>query len=425
MDNVQRLSELLARAPKSIEIIPGDGHEWLELVPENEHTPFLFVEENLGVPEKILYGSYMLSIKILGEPRNSIQTPDSRKTASILTRVILLANPAHQSVLNIRRTILFDTNLEIDVTILENELVFIASLLSVKHCAKVSALWNYRRVLLRSIVSGESTESGIAGFQNLSFTDDAFLSTIHISAASLRSELDLVARACDIYPRNYYAWHHRTLCIRTCAAGARAQRISSPFTSESELKPGTHARQILDLESLLMDEFAATKRWVEQHVSDYSAVDHLCHVVEALESLVLNTDTADDHDYAGECRQHALSLTKLYPTHETLWLYLRKMLAFRSIREKGETTQNQFPGEADIVAKIVLMAARQRCENSDVTDPEIHVGARHALRFLLWRAQTTGGQFTKEQLPNLTCIHFTSTKARCHVELLRHISSIA
>ncbi|KAI5123797.1 hypothetical protein M0805_009092 [Coniferiporia weirii] len=434
MDNVYKLSGLLARAPKTIEIIPGDGLEWLESFPDNEHAPFLFVEENLGVPEKILYKCYMLSVKAFAESKERIQTPEGRKAVFALTSVILLANPAHQTALNIRKTLLFATgDAEVEHAYHE-ELVFTAALMSVKHCAKVSALWHHRRVLLCRLFP---REGNVHPAGTTCLTDDDFQNSTHIPAAFLQTELDLAARACEIYPRNYYAWFHRTLCMKACAS---LLKLFGPC----DIKPDSIPDSIQALHSLLNAELAAAKRWVEQHVSDYSAVDYLCKTVEALEYLHPG-ESADTTCTSDECRRHALELVKSFPTHETLWLYLRRTSVHRPTRtvRDDEASQTRITREAQKIVKSVLQTARTKCESSSGADPESHTIIRHALRLLLWRVQpvcrffTLSGLFATECLTKEsdefkeddfvvhTCAHFTTTKARSRVESLRHISSIA
>ncbi|KAH8115257.1 protein prenylyltransferase [Phellopilus nigrolimitatus] len=350
MESVLRLAEILACPPETIELIPGDGREWLESHPENEHAPFLFLEGHLGVPEKILYQSYLLSVKTLGEPKKSIQTLDGRNLASKLTRVILLANPAHQSVLNARKRILLACH---------DELAFIASLLSARQCSKVSTLWHHRRALL-SVLSSQSASYVLKPFDHR-LADEHFEATANLLSVSLlRTELDVAARACEIYPRNYYAWHHRR-----SACGHVPQRL---------------------IVSLLKDELASLERWIDRHVSDHSAVDYICLVVEELRSPGLGADAVAD--CVERCRRHALGLVRSYPSHEALWLYVRRTMVMEGMSRISEGSTLDPIEQAQEGVKTILQAAKQRYDQPDKLDPETELVIRHALRFLLWSAKT-------------------------------------
>ena len=80
------------------------------------------------------------------------------------------------------------------------ELEFIAALLSVKQCAKVSMLWHYRRTLLartfRSEYPGLGTRANES--EEVCFTDDYFVSSVDLPVSAVRTEFDLTARACEV-----------------------------------------------------------------------------------------------------------------------------------------------------------------------------------------------------------------------------------
>lgn len=115
---------------------------------------------------------------------------------------------------------------------------------------------------------------------------------------TFEAELAISSGACEIYPRNYFAWAHRWFCVNELVSFA-ATKKSLPAAANAISK-----------------DIDATKRWLEAHVSDASAVHHLISVFQ-LASTIIDTKTRSD------IQLHALSLVKSFPEHETMWLYLR------------------------------------------------------------------------------------------------------
>ncbi|KAL5504639.1 hypothetical protein ACEPAH_7302 [Sanghuangporus vaninii] len=425
MDNIAKLAQLLAVPPKSIDLIPGDGLEWLEGIPDNAHAPFLFVEGNLGVPEKALYKTYMASVKAIGDPslyrQKALQTTSRKSDESLraleLTSVMLLANPAHQSALNLRKAIvlnMYSYSMEEEDSLrraCSAELEFIASLLSVKQCSKVSMLWHHRRVLLACIFSSEarSFDADLNRPDRISFTDDYFISGVELPASALQVEFDLTTRACEVYPRNYFAWFHRWLCFQSCL-DSYARLCSQCSSKSSRLEPNDAPPTITNIEDLISSEIAIAKVWIERHISDYSAVDYICRIVEALETYGyphprLHSDTlpsSDDDAYpelspnhTSELLQHALSLVQSYSSHESLWLYLRRTLQMIASSKRTSVAPSS-ERRADELARTILDNAARKCQSlpiskeiqsDDVVIRDAHTIEKHALRFLLWQGR--------------------------------------
>ncbi|EJD08120.1 protein prenylyltransferase [Fomitiporia mediterranea MF3/22] len=400
MDNISKLAHLLTSAPKTIELIPGSGEEWLESYPDNIYTPFLFVEGNIGVPEKVLYKTYVAAVTMLGNPRMYLQKLRTnedvdRRQALGLTSVILLANPGHQSALNIRKTIIFRPDFSIyGMDAIRSELIFTAVLLSAKECAKVSMLWHHRRILLSHLYPTSTKDQFAIKCDKDNViplhTDDHFVANADLSVSALQTEFNVVRHACELYPRNYFAWYHRTLCLRSFLTYNSGSLVNLPM---------------IDLKNVLTSELEDVNLWISRHVSDHSAMDYMCRIVDALDEFFPVTpsgrDLVPEDEFPGlrhaiACIRNTLNLVEAFPSHEALWLYLRRnLLMFRKrataniSEDPAVKTQNEMTTEAESLARNILIAARQRCEASSDTgspndDNEVHIISRYSLRFLLW-----------------------------------------
>ena len=265
---------------QSVEILPGDIAGW---VPESTPTyPFLFAEGNLGVPQKALYKAYLVAVRayfgLRNESRKSAPSPHQSNQLDHLTRVVLLANPAHQTALNSRKRLV--QNLTIDPRC---ELNLSASLLSCRECAKESTLWHHRRWLLRVIYEVPPT----AGADSIPET---------VPPDALEAEFVHTSAACHVYPRNYHAWAHRRFCAKALVAW---QQSGDPSISGA-----------------LAKEYQRTLKWIESHISDYSAMNYATN----LEKILLGGNLTEQCLPAEE---HATLLLRSYPDHESLWMYLR------------------------------------------------------------------------------------------------------
>ena len=265
---------------QSVEILPGEIAGW---IPESTPTyPFLFVEGNLGVPQKVLYTVYLVAVRgyfgLRNESRKPAPSPQQSDRLDRLTRVVLLANPAHQTALNSRKRLV--RNHAVDP---RWELNFSASLLSCRECAKESILWHHRRWLL-GVIHAVSPTAGA----------DSIPETVPPDA--LEAELVCASAACHVYPRNYHAWAHRGFCAKVLVVSEQPEISSNS--------------------SALAKEYQRTLKWIESHISDYSAMNH----ATSLEKMLLGGNTTEGCLTTNE---HATLLLRSYPDCESLWMYLR------------------------------------------------------------------------------------------------------
>lgn len=298
---------------QTIEILPGDGSIWMQTrdtdntESEPSFFPFLFVEENLGVPQKILYKVYLHAIAIFKSARSCIPTrptisiQDSRdldasalRALAASSSVLLLANPSHHTALNARKHLV-----RMHLIDPHTELRFMASLQSSQHCAKHAELWYHRRWLLSAVHDPQFSDTAklVATCCRLRFA----------SQEVLQRELTLVSRACELYPRNYFAWTHWQICV---------QSLLSDYLSGDDT---------VGFVLIFRREMAGLKEWIDHHVSDYSAIHSILTLSQVslqcgdvvLGNLVVEEDIVD----------HAISLVQAYPAHEALWMYARAALS--------------------------------------------------------------------------------------------------
>ncbi|OBZ69686.1 Protein prenyltransferase alpha subunit repeat-containing protein 1 [Grifola frondosa] len=363
------LGNLLNIPPVSIEILPGDGSEWLSQLHDGHH-PFLFVEQHLGVPQKVLYAAYLESIPwFLQSCKGIIQDGSKSVTDAAIdglrqsSAIVLLGNPAHQTALNARKRLVQRSAIDP-----RHELRFTASLLTIRDASKQSILWHHRRWLLRLIHRPTVSEDALPVVENQSDT----MCDLTIDPEAFLTEFSITSQACETYPRNYHAWAHRFSCLE--ALVALAHRPASTLYEE-----------------ILSDEITATQRWIDTHVSDYTAVQYLCRA----QTCLLNASArasgsgvipcsppipSSAHDPAA-LLAHAKSLVRSYPEHETLWLYLRGALSVPVVSsvQRGATAQMR-----EFVRELLRTDLQHELSVSLADPKTVH---RHACRFLVWLAR--------------------------------------
>ncbi|KAF9039450.1 protein prenylyltransferase [Hymenopellis radicata] len=273
----------------SVEILPGGFEQWSEAGITNEF-PFLLSDGHLGVPKKILYKLYISASSLFMESRRCNDVHNLLASTSI----ILLANSAHQTALNARKRLVQSGHLDA-----QSELsLFAAFMTGCRDCAKQSMVWHQRRWMLHYLSSSSRA------FRDLEYE------FLDVSLETIRAELQLLSVCCESYPRNYYAWLHRTYCM-----GLLQKHVVAGTPKSHEL---------------LSEDFASLLQWIDRHLSDYTAMDHLCKLVSqfqkhGFEKMQFRT-----------LFNQAVSLISSYPEHEALWMYLRVVLCFVPLEERHE-----------------------------------------------------------------------------------------
>ncbi|KAG2043759.1 hypothetical protein BDR03DRAFT_939847 [Suillus americanus] len=341
------LASLLLKPPATIEVLPGDASIWIPDVAERSRSPFLFMENNLGVPEKELRRSYLFALPIFSAARktsglHTLENPSNHTMSSVIqdlidsSAVLILMNPAHQTALNARKQLIVRNFINVG-----EEVKFTAALLSSRHCCKQGELWYHRRWLLQRIYPIPSFPQGLLA--DVVADSPSF----YLPPNDLSVEINLVTRACELYPRNYFGWTHRTICIR------------------SALAPGVHSTTSDVFFEILRKEIISVMQWIESHISDCSAVHHLKTLVRLTEDA--ESAFPPDNLLIG----HALTLVRAFPEHETLWQYLRVFW------DEGVVA-------TEFVASFVLPLQSTRMAEQENESPR---GVQHACHFLEWRNQ--------------------------------------
>ncbi|PIL33401.1 hypothetical protein GSI_04022 [Ganoderma sinense ZZ0214-1] len=375
-DLCSRLGDLLNVPPISIELLPGDASEWLASAPP-EHAPFLFVDNNLGVPHKLAYKAYLEAVARFRAVRPRHDSIDHSHSAELLasSAVLLLVNPAHQTALNARkRLVLLGTHSA------AHELRFTDALLTLRDGAKQSILWHHRRWVLRRIHPPlpSPSPSPFSESQAKGHGDGVdTLADIALSPATFRAEIAAVERACEAYPRNYHAWAHRFLCAE--ALVHVLAHVLSAFSPSSASASSPHDRHeaLRELEA----ERAHIRTWVERHVADYSAMQYACRLealVQGLPAPDTETKTKTETEKGAEAGAHALELVRAYSSHEALWLYLRGAVAL-DLFPPG--TQGDAGAAIDGLTESYLREGATAVAGHQVVSGTYG----HAVRFSAWR----------------------------------------
>ncbi|KAJ6611280.1 hypothetical protein B0H10DRAFT_370649 [Mycena sp. CBHHK59/15] len=308
-DPLHTLATLLMQSsPPSVEIVPGGVEQWFgETVAgatqPSTSFPFLYMDGHLGVPQKVLYQLYVSGLELLNlKDKQKVTTMASIPSQMDASCVILLANPAHQTVLNVRKRLIQTGALSA-----KTELGFSATLLSSsRQCAKESILWAHRRWIF-----GRLYPHTLSQADSRPLPPTASSEMLEIPPDAIAAEFELISKCCEAYPRNYHAWAHHHFVTDSIFASLRASNT-----------PDSHYLR------LLAGEIGNLQRWVETHVSDHSAVHQFCSIVSRLQLLVsprYDPTLAKLVDPA-VLFEHAISLTTSYPSHESLWMYIRAMI---------------------------------------------------------------------------------------------------
>ena len=261
--------------------------------------PFVFVEGNLGIPKKVLYALYLTAVTV---PRNA-----DPHHAEASTCVTLLLNPAHQTALNTRKRLVLAGLLSP-----EKELEFTGLLLcGPLDCAKQSVLWDHRRWCFKRLydsLGAVNIQMPLPLLHEWYIPEELKLLP-KIPQSVIRDEFRIIAHACETYPRNYHAWNHRHFIVGICYA------LGGAIDEGSE-----------EYWNILIEEHANLRRWIDLHVSDYSSMHSFGQTQKLIDPLVSSSfprATESAINSLPSFSSHALLLVTHYPSHESLWMFLR------------------------------------------------------------------------------------------------------
>ena len=292
----------------SIEILPGNLEDWqsIEMLlgsrKPSPEFPFVLVDGNLGIPKKVMARIYLAAVSM------PWRTSDAR-TAIAATCVILILNPTHQTALNGRKRLIQTGHLDSPV----KELRFMELLLrGLTDCAKQSIIWDHRRWCLKLIhgTLGSSVHQH-PPLEHWASAEEAELLP-KLDLEDILREIAIVYHTCETYPRNYHAWNHWHWLIDIA--------LSSIYYHQDEHQSQGFLR-------LLVDAYVELRKWTDCHPSDYTAMHQLSQCQRILDHLhTLEAFTQDVVVDSSSLVEHCLSLLTAFPTHESLWVYLRVVL---------------------------------------------------------------------------------------------------
>ena len=293
--------------------------------------PFVLVEGNLGIPKKILVRLYITAIGISLRTSNVLE-------AMAVSCVLILLNPSHQTALNTRKRLIQDGHIDPNKELIFTELLMRGSL----DAGKQSIIWDHRRWCLRNIHGVMGHSISLPGLQNWASSEEVERFP-RLTLDAIRHELRIIQRTCETYPRNYHAWSQWNFMINVCYA--------SIYTSDDSFQ---------DFFAIIVQEVARLRSWVDQHISDYSAMHQLCQAQKLIDYLVLSDrfrDITDGAENSLTLTQHSLSLVTLFSSHESLWMYLRVSLGNLDPKERMKFLQSieaSVPSTSDYFRKQLL-----------------------------------------------------------------------
>jgi protein prenyltransferase alpha subunit repeat containing protein 1 len=272
------------------------------------------------VPHKVAHRLY---IDAANFPRREEACAwDEAEVSTVLqkTAIILIVNPAHQTALNTRKTLINQRRYAAD-----KELRFAELLLrGIKACAKESALWTHRRWCLHYIHGPISDHTDTAHTPSLAQSPLAPF----LPPEAVPCEFATVKEAVTIYPRSYHAWAHwRYVFDLSCALIAST---SAPIEERQAYS------------KVVVEEFRGLRKWIETHTTDTSAVHHLVTSLPSLWGLTSSNSVSSDarESMATESSPSKLAkeawclLSAFQPHRETNWIYLRSLLVFLPAEER-------------------------------------------------------------------------------------------
>lgn len=328
----------------SIEILPGRLSDWenIAIPPDapkpSSEFPFVLVEGNLGIPHKVLCSLYLRAVST-----NLLRSNDAR-TVNAVSSVILLLNPAHQTALNTRKRLLHEGTLQHKQELIFTELLLRGS----KDAAKESIIWDHRRWCFAQLYGSIQVPSNAsdANLRHWGRNADTASYFPKLTPEAFTNEFDLVLHSCETYPRNYYGWAHWHQIMDICYASFLHARI--------DVDASETPRSFL---AIILGQYGRLRRWIEQHISDYSAVNQLCGLQEMILHLI-STRQVEPGSLSGDLSlsplDHVLGLMETYPSHETIWLYLRQVVLTLDLDPNNVARKLQEKFRGDILKERLI-----------------------------------------------------------------------
>ncbi|KAF9565589.1 hypothetical protein CPC08DRAFT_659047 [Agrocybe pediades] len=312
----------------------------MELPPDSQRPspkfPFVLVEGNLGIPKKVLRTLYLAAVSMKFNSRTS-----APREAIAATSTIILLNPAHQSALNTRKRLIEQGHLDAKTELVLTGLISRGS----PEAGKQSIMWDHRRWCFSRIYGVMGPTTTVPSLTSCSIpAEQQFFPKI--TPTAVREELSIIQHTCQTYPRNYHAWAQWNYLLNLCFA--------SVYLPENK----GEQREFL---GIILDEYARMRSWVAQHVSDYSAMFQLFQCQKVIDKLSADglLSIMPPGDTPLELLGHALSLVEAFPTHESLWLYLRLILGELSAERRMQILKDEQLQDSEHKRRLIAWFSRE------------------------------------------------------------------
>ena len=183
-------------------------------------------------------------------------------------------------------------------------------------------MWSHRRWCFEQVYGTTGPATAGPSLQGWATSEEVRVLP-KMTPEAIHHELDIIHRTSEIYPRNYHSWTYFHFLMEVCYTSVY---LSDDFDSRREFF------------GIMIGERLHLTRWVEQHVTDYSAVHQLCQLQRRLDHL---RGTPIEHEIFElpdplALVDHAVSLVLAFPSHESLWMYLRVALAISTEQKRAK-----------------------------------------------------------------------------------------
>jgi hypothetical protein len=259
--------------------------------------------------------------------------PDPKQLMDCISCLLLLCPDHATAWADRRRLLISQENQILESSTLQSRLftfweaeIGYLNMLYTQH-SKAPNAWAHRRWVCRQIIKSftKTNHDHDSVFEGL-IDNDIDISDKLLSWATC--EIAVCTVIAEKYPKNYYAWTHRSFITRTLAS-----LIQDEHEHEHE-----HDVSVWncndDIRALLQAEVDSIEPWLSRHVSDHSAAHYGGEVLSLWFTTVTvgkNNDNANDGndciqwkvDIIKEKLKGSEILIKKFPSHEVIWIWRR------------------------------------------------------------------------------------------------------
>lgn len=294
---------------------------------------------NIGIPKKVLAMAFLKArelffsgIKVDGPPS---------QLALEASRVILLFDPEYITAANFRKRRLLEICAQENAAAqssfeeaVNREVVFLNSILTspLHRQSKSPTLWHHRIWLLDYYLPLQLADN----------SGNQFLAVV-------RRELDAVCKSGERHPKNYYAWQY---------ARRLHNRLSELYQDKSRHEWKVSYPDFLSTSALHV------KAWCCRHPSDVSGWSFLGFLIDRLDSIPRRQEIVK------QALEYAI---KLQWDQESLWVFLRTVLADTTLREERYEVLDLLHGYGEM---------RSKTEANSITNSPLESNHAKAIKWI-------------------------------------------